>query len=370
MPDTAIPSLPERMAEAASSFLTALSPEAHGRAAMDFSDEEERTRWYYTPTVRAGLPLRDMDPAQQQKAHQLLVTGLSHPAYVTTATIMGLENTLDAVEGFAVDWYPGRGRDPDMYYVSVFGEPGVGNWGWRFEGHHVCVHYTIVDGVIATPTPLFFGADPAESPMMGADVLRPLGSVMDLAREIMHALDDDQRAAATISSAAPPDIMLTNHSTVEPGLEPRPAMVMMGRDPTPEWESRMAAQTAELGFTTDHHELLRYSDEPRGLPVARMTMAQRDILVELIRQYVGRLPDDLAAVESARLTDDAIDGIHFVWAGGIEPRQPHYYRLHGPRFLVEYDCVQRGANHIHSVWPDPQADFGRDVLARHYATSH
>lgn len=370
MPDTAIPSLPERMAEAASSFLTALSPEAHGRAAMDFSDEEERTRWYYTPTVRAGLPLRDMDPAQQQKAHQLLVTGLSHPAYVTTATIMGLENTLDAVEGFAVDWYPGRGRDPDMYYVSVFGEPGVGNWGWRFEGHHVCVHYTIVDGVIATPTPLFFGADPAESPMMGADVLRPLGSVMDLAREIMHALDDDQRAAATISSAAPPDIMLTNHSTVEPGLEPRPAMVMMGRDPTPEWESRMAAQTAELGFTTDHHELLRYSDEPRGLPVARMTMAQRDILVELIRQYVGRLPDDLAAVESARLTDDAIDGIHFVWAGGIEPRQPHYYRLHGPRFLVEYDCVQRGANHIHSVWRDPQADFGRDVLARHYATSH
>ena len=269
MPDAADPSLPDRMAEAAANFLAALSPEGRARAELDFADEEERTRWFYTPTLRAGLPLREMDPAQQRQAHQLLASGLSHPGYVTASTIMGLENTLDAVEGFRVDWYPGRGRDPAMYYVSVFGQPGEGSWGWRFEGHHVCVHYTIVEGVIATPTPLFFGTDPAESPLMGAGVLRPLGSVTDLAREVVHALDDEQRAVATISAAPPPDIMLTNHSTIEGGLEPRPAIEMMRRQATPEWDRRVAEQIAEIGFTAEHHEALRYRDAPEGCPPPR-----------------------------------------------------------------------------------------------------
>jgi len=362
-------SLPGRMAEAAADLLAALSPEGRAAAGLDFSPEEERTRWFYTPNVRAGCPLRDMDPRSQRLAQRLLSLGLSWPGYVTASTIMGLENTLDAEEGFVVEWYEGRGRDPQMYYVSVFGEPGGATWGWRFEGHHVSVHYTIVDGVIATPTPLFFGADPAESPLHGA-VLRPLGSATDLAREIMHALDDEQRAAATISQVAPPDIVLTNHSRIEEGLKPRATSVMMGRTPTPERERRDAETLAASGFRDAHAEALRYREQPVGLPAARLTMPQRDILEELIRQYVGRLPDALAAIEWERLTGDVIDAVHFGWAGGMEPGEPHYYRLHAPRFLVEYDCVQRGANHVHSVWRDPQADFGRDVLARHYATAH
>ncbi|MDE2639742.1 MAG: DUF3500 domain-containing protein, partial [Chloroflexota bacterium] len=168
------PSLPDRMAAIADDFLAALDPKGRGCAQLPFTDEDERTRWFYTPVLRAGLPLRDMDPAQQRLAHRLLALGLSAPGYVTASTIIGLENTLDAEEGFVRDWYEGRGRDPQMYYLSVFGDPGAPRWGWRFEGHHVSVHYTIVDGVIATPTPLFFGADPAESAMLGADVLRPL----------------------------------------------------------------------------------------------------------------------------------------------------------------------------------------------------
>ena len=370
MPDSVDQSLADEMAEAASNFLAGLEPAAKSRAAIDFGDEAERTEWYYTPTVRKGLPLRDMDPASQRRAHQLLATGLSRPGYVTASTIIGLENTLDLVEGFWVDWYPERGRDPAMYYVTVFGEPGGERWGWRFEGHHVCVHYTVVDGAIASPTPLFFGADPAESPLMGAAVLRPLGSVMDLGREMVQALDDEQRARATISAVAPPDIMLTNHTAIAEGLEPRPAIEMMGRQATPEWNQRAAEQIEALGFTAAHHASLLYRDTPAGLPAAQMTMAQRDVLSALIQQYIERLPDGLAAVESAGLTSESVDAIHFAWAGGAEPGEPHYYRLQGPRFLVEYDCTQRDANHIHSVWRDPQADFGRDLLARHYAASH
>jgi hypothetical protein len=370
MSDSPDSTIVERMAEVASNFLASLSTEGRAKAQLAFADEEERTRWFYTPNPRAGLPLREMEAVQQRRAHQLLASGLSHPGYVTVSTIMGLENILDAEEGFRVDWYPGRGRDPGMYFVSVFGEPGESTWGWRFEGHHVSVHYTIVDGVIATPTPLFFGADPAEASLMGANLLRPLASVTDLARDCVHALDAEQRSAAVIAAAAPLDIMLTNHSTIEDGLEPRPAMEMMGRQPTAEWSRGTAQQLAALGYTSEQHEVLRYRDEPRGLAGARMSVDQRAILEALIGQYIDRLPEELAAIEQATLTTEMLDRVHFAWAGGIERGEPHYYRLQAPRFVVEYDCTQRGANHVHSVWRDPQADFGRELLSRHYAVAH
>jgi hypothetical protein len=38
--------------------------------------------------------------------------------------------------------------------------------------------------------------------------------------------------------------------------------------------------------------------------------------------------------------------------------------------LIEYDCTQNNANHIHSVWRDLQGDFGEDILAAHYAAEH
>ena len=53
-------------------------------------------------------------------------------------------------------------------------------------------------------------------------------------------------------------------------------------------------------------------------------------------------------------------------AGG----QPHYYRLHGPTFFVEYDNIQDMANHIHSVWRDVEHDFGFDLLKAHYERHH
>ena len=289
MSDERIASLPDRMAAIADDFLAALDRQGRGCAQLPFTDEDERTRWFYTPVLRAGLPLRDMDPAQQRLAHRLLALGLSAPGYVTASTIIGLENTLDAEEGFVRDWYEGRGRDPQMYYLSVFGDPGAPRWGWRFEGHHVSVHYTIVDGVIATPTPLFFGADPAESAMLGADVLRPLAGATDLAREVMHALDEEQRAAATLSPIAPPDIMLTNHSRIAEGLQPRPTFTMMDVEVTPERLRRDEEARRASGLTPELEDALVYRARPRGLPVAGMTIAQRDIVAELIGQYVGRL---------------------------------------------------------------------------------
>jgi hypothetical protein len=62
--------------------------------------------------------------------------------------------------------------------------------------------------------------------------------------------------------------------------------------------------------------------------------------------------------------------VNDAWAGPLEPGTPHYYRVQGPGLLLEWDNTQRGANHAHSVWRDPTADFGLDVLTRHRRTDH
>jgi hypothetical protein len=369
----------ERMASAASDFLAALAPDQRGKAVYDFPDDAERRLWFYTPTDHGGLPLAEMEPLQQRAAQKLVATGLSFPGYVTASTIMGLENTLDAEEHWRISFdfgareKPPRGRDPNLYFVSIFGEPGANLWGWRFGGHHISLSYTIAEGHIIAPTPTFFGTHPAEAPFAGAGALRPLGAVEDLARELLHALDDAQRSVAVISPAAPVDLVVGNRPAVEDGVLPRPLWEIFRAlpDGTRLERSRTNQTRMEqhLGVTPEHMEALRHG-VPKGLPAARMTAAQRQVLTALLRAYIDRMPEEIAEIEAAKYTGDALNQIHFAWAGGAERRQPHYYRLQAPRLLVEYDNTQDNVNHVHSVWRDPEGDFGGDILARHYASSH
>ena len=162
-----------RMAAAAAAWLDALEPAQRavasgGAPSADAGSDAERRRWFYTPTDHGGLTLGAQRPAQQRLAYQLVASGLSVAGYNTVATIVGLDNVLDQVEGWRVDWGRERGRDPLMYYLRVFGEPGgAGPWGWRFGGHHVSLNNLVVDGVVRATTPCFFGADPASSPLLG-----------------------------------------------------------------------------------------------------------------------------------------------------------------------------------------------------------
>jgi hypothetical protein len=366
------------MGQAAADWLASLSTDQRRKAVFDFPSDDERTLWYYTPTEQGGLPLIEMDALQRRKAHQLVASGLSGPGYVTAATIMGLENVLDARE----DWkamYPGRakpnrGRDPLLYFVSVFGEPGGRAWGWRVGGHHISVSYTVVDGRIATPTPLFFGANPAESHFVGPGVLRPLAGEEDLGRELLRSLDQMQLASAVLAPAAPTDIVQSNRPTVETGALPRGASEIFSH--------RVSADGVRefLGFDDRHRrrpqtpeeflDALRYTPEPKGLPASRMMPAQRSLFGALIRQYVDRLPEEIAELHLARLSGPTLEATHFAWAGAFEHLQPHYYRIQGPRLLIEYDNTQNDANHIHAVWRDPEGDFGRDVLQQHYQQHH
>ena len=364
------------MADHATDFLASLDDRQLAKARLPLSDEAELSTWYYTPTVRRGLPLNEMTGRQQRLAHQLLASGLSKHGYATAATIIGLDNVLDAIEGWRNGPYPGgdaetRGRDPGMYFFTVFGDPASGTWAWRVGGHHVSVHRTIVDGRLVASTPIFFGADPADHEAMGGVLVRPLAGEEDRGRALVHMLDDAQRTAAVISPRAPFDIVQSNRPSIEDGALPFGLgdIFSVRRPALDNAFARMRAGI-EQDFTPADHEAHRYdAAHPKGLRAGSMSPPQRDALADLVALYIDRLPDEAAEAESAQLRA-SFEDLHFAWAGSLERHQPHYYRIQGPRFLVEYDNVQNNANHIHAVWRDPVGDFGRDILAHHHATAH
>ena len=363
------------MAAAAGDVLASLEAEALALAAWPFPAEDERRRWFYTPTDHGGVAIGDLRPAQQQLVLKLVATGLSTAAYVTVSTIMGLDNVLDEVEGWSAGWGRERGRDPGRYYLRIFGEPAAaGTWGWRFGGHHVSINHTVVDGRLAAVTPCFLGADPASSPLLGPHPLRPLAGAEDLGRQLVRSLDEAQRAAAVLSPVAPVDIVGANRPRLGEGDLPLPlADVWRGRF-TGALGDRVAAIQDQMertaGLTPAHLDAVRLSLTPKGVPAGSLRADQQEILRALLDVYVHRVPDAVADAEGAKYEGSRLERLAFAWAGGTEPGQGHYYRVQGPRLLLEYDNTQRRANHVHTVWRDPEGDFGDDVLRHHLATSH
>jgi Protein of unknown function (DUF3500) len=377
--DVAAREVAARMAAAAAAWLDALDPAqravaAGGTPSPDAGSDAERRRWFYTPTDHGGLTLGAQRPSQQRLALQLVAAGLSAAGYVTVATIIGLDNVLDYVEGWSVDWGRERGRDPGLYYLRVFGEPGgAAPWGWRFGGHHVSLNNLVVDGVVRSTTPCFFGADPASSPLLGPAPLRPLAGAEDLARELVRSLDPGQAARAILLDRAPADIIGGNRSRVADGdqmMYLRDVWRQPFTDPElAEQVARMdAAAEAANGYDAGDYQRTALTTAPKGLPAAELDAGQRELLRALLATYLGRIPDGLSPQPD--YDGAALDAVHLAWAGPTAPGQPLYYRLQGPRLLVEYDNVQRHANHAHSVWRDPAADFGYDALGAHLAAHH
>jgi hypothetical protein len=309
------------MSESAQHFLASLTPEQRARTVFRFEDNE-RFDWHYIPRERKGLPLRDMTPTQRHLAQALLASSLSQTGYIKATTIMSLEDVLRILENDS-----GERRNPEKYYFSIFGEPGEkSSWAFRVEGHHVSQNFTAVNGqVIAGPS--FFGANPAEVRQGPRKGLRALGAEEDLARDLLMALTADQKKVAIIDATAYPDILTA--------------------------ASRKAA----------------LNGQPSGLAVSKMSQQQRGMLEALVAEYVHDVPDDIAQARAEEVHRDA-DKLYFAWAGVERKGGPHYYRVQGPSFLIEYDNTQNDANHIHSVWRDFENDFGLDVLKQHYESSH
>ena len=377
---TAAREVAARMAAAAVDWLDALDPAQRevatgGAPSPDAGADAERRRWFYTPTDHGGLTLGAQRPAQQRLAHRLVASGLSTAGYVTVATIVGLDNVLDQAEGWSMDWGRERGRDPGLYYLRVFGEPGgEAPWGWRFGGHHVSLNNLVAGGMVRSVTPCFLGADPAASPLLGPAPLRPLGGAEDLARDLVRSLDPGQEARAILIDRAPADIVGGNRARIADGDQMMYLRELWRRPFTePELVERLARMDADgelaNGYDAGDYRRVALTCAPKGLPARELDAGQRDLLRRLLATYLGRVPDGLSP-QADYAGDAGLDGVHFAWAGPTSPGEPLYYRLQGPRLLIEYDNTQRNANHAHSVWRDPDADFGCDVLGAHLAEHH
>jgi hypothetical protein len=311
------------MARAATNLWNALNGEQRKVAGFGFDDDAERHNFQFVPKQRNGLPWAQMTVPQRLLGHALLATGMSRRGYVDVTTIMSLEEVLAAIE-------QGKGpkRDAELYYFTIFGTPAeTGTWGWRVEGHHVSLNFTIVDGKGVASAPAFLGANPHEvrdGPRKGQ---RTLAAEEDMGFAFVRSLDDAQRAKAVMSDKAPGDIVTRND------------------------------RKAEIA-------------EVKGVAFADLKPEQKAMLRALVALYAHRKRDELAHADLAAIERAGWDNVRFAWAGGTETGQGHYYRLHGPTFLVEFDNTQGGANHVHTVWRDFKNDFGEDLLREHYERDH
>jgi hypothetical protein len=307
----------ERMRVAAERVLAALPPAARDKVSRSF-DDRDRTDWHYTPRSRNGVALKELDAQGRDAVHALLKEALSATGYRKVVNIVELELVLREIETF------GLMRDPERYHLTIYGTPSAtGTWGWRFEGHHVSLNFTLAGDKAAVDTPSFLGANPANVPRGPKAGFRVLAAEEDEARALLASLTDTQRREAVFDTRTYGDIVTSNAAKVDPL-------------------------------------------QPVGIAASSMTEAQRAQLQKLVDVYAATFEKGLAQARMARVKEGGVDKIRFGWAGATERVKPHYYRVQGPLFLIEYDASQDGGNHIHSVWRDFTGDFGRDLLREHY----
>ena len=321
----------EEMAKAANIFLASLNDEQRSRATFKPTDQH-RENWFFIPDKfikptgkRKGLVIKDMKPNQRLLAHALLATAMSNRGYGQATTIMTLESILHELEN------KNPIRDPELYYVSIFGKPGPKTtWAWRFEGHHLSINVAVIKGETFSVTPSFFGTNPArvtDGPFKGLEVL---DNEQELARALVKSLNAEQLTLATLAAKAPADIITKQ----QPRAERKTFLPV------------------------------------KGIPYQKLNPKQQGMLLNLLSHYASKYRPEIVEEINSRKPIDGDKKLHFAWAGGHERNDGHYYRIQSKDFLFEYDNTQNGPNHVHAVWRDFNGDFGRDLLKKHHEDEH
>lgn len=306
----------------AMAFVNSLSDEQRELAVFPF-DEINRYDWHYLPPPtanRTGIALKDLDNNQKELLNALLHAYLSSEGYQKTKNIMDFEVLLKEMEPNS------KTRIPENYFASIYGHPGKDSvWAWKFTGHHIALNFTVVNDQLAF-APFFFGVYPAEVKTGQKKGTRILKDEEEFGFELVNSMSPEQQKKTIFQLNAFADIVTTN-----------------------------SAQVAPL--------------KPDGIFAGEMTFEQKTVLNKLIVAYLLSMPADIAKIRMEKITKEDMNSISFGWAGGTEPGKPHYYRVQGKSFLIEFDNTQNNANHIHSVWRDFNGDFGKDLLKDHYQHS-
>ena len=309
----------EELSSAASAFLGSLNAEQKAKATFGF-DDAERTNWIFVPSARKGLPLKEMNPGQRHFAQAILSVALSGRGHMKAEQIMALEQVLLELEKGS-----GPKRDSDNYFVSLFGQPDVkGTWGFRWEGHHLSLNFTLVDGELVSSTPSFFASNPGK---IKADQPGPVGFELlkyedDLGRQLAKSLTAEQRKQGFLNKDPFKDVLTGNKQKAD--------------------------------------GLIKH----RGIAATDLNAEQKQMLGKIVYEYVSRTRPDFAARELKAIYA-VKDSLVFAWNGGLEVGEPHYYSIQGPTFLFELANFQGGANHVHASWRDLKKDFAYYPLRAH-----
>jgi hypothetical protein len=310
--------LSEAIVAASNLFVSGLDAQQRERASFDFNDEE-RLNWHFIPRAREGVTLKELTPDQLRSARDLLQTLFSAKGFQKTENVRDLENVLAVLEpdGPFV-------RDPDLYYITVFGTPSMTDtWAIRYEGHHLAFNWTFIRGAGIASTPQFFGSNPAEVQGGERQGTRVLAAEEDMGRQLLKSLNEMQRSEAVLSGEAPRDIF-------------------------------SAAQKQVMSL------------EDVGISYGQLNPQQQEMLLGIILEVASAQTEVVASERLRIIMADGIDAVKFAWIGGFERGDAHYYRIQGGNFLIEYDNTQNDANHVHLVWRDFDGDFGRDLIRLHY----
>jgi len=306
---------------AAARALVEATPQPQRAGLVQAFTLEARSDWHYTPRSRGGVATRDMQAAQRQAAQRLLAAALSETGLAKVRAIIALEIALREMETF------GLMRDPENYAFAIFGTPDANAaWGWRIEGHHLSLHFTLSGGQVVATLPQFLGANPATVPR---DIARggprkgqrALGEEEDRAFALLASLSPAQRGKAVFSTDTFGDIATRNEARLEPLA-------------------------------------------PVGIAFPELDTAQQALLLRVVEAFASVAEPSLAQQRLERVRAGGLASLRFGWAGRTERGQPHYWRVQGARFLIEWD--NSGGNHVHTVWRDADNDWGRDVLGEHY----
>lgn len=319
-------------------FSNNLNAKEKAKASLSFEDSA-RTRWTNLPVglvKRPGIQVGELSDESKVRFHLVLTTIFSSQGYLKLTSIMNLDDVLNQVYAKAfedkeidketfdeirdLDW------DYEKYFITLWGDPGKASpWGLKFEGHHISLNLTS-NGNALSITPLFFGSDPAEVTTTKYAGLRVLAKEEDYGFLFINSLNDLQKKAATLSRDVPVDI-ITN----------------------PEGPQRLKAL--------------------EGIAMNELTVNQRALLTRLISEYINNLEYTKSQEYWLKFEKSDIGKVHFAWIGSYEPDKPHYYIIHSPDFIIEYDNIswdKKSANHIHTIWREKGNDFGEDILREHY----
>jgi hypothetical protein len=325
------------MAAAATALLDALEPGQKKTVQFPF-EAAERANWSNLPILMVpppGLLLKDMNDAQRQATQALLRASMSSQGYAKFTGIMRLDDLLHELATARLENTPEEERTPlgaavtatrdaNNYAVAIFGEPGADRWGWKLAGHHAAANFTVTGGRVAF-TPTFLGSSPRiieTGPYAGMMAMPKEG---DRGIALMESLSAAQREKALVDEALAEGIFSG------PGRQD-------------------SLQTYE------------------GLPAGELDAGQKRLLRALVEEYVRNAEHDAADAQLAAIEAAGWDALWFSWRGPVAADGRFYYRVHGPRLLIEYNRVSE--NHDHSIMRDPDNDYGADWLGQHLREHH